>query len=565
MIKRLSSLPLQILFFVILPLLALLVLVAFGGVATHRSEMRDMIAEHNLQAVQGTAASLSLRLEQRRAVLAGLGDQAAGGWDASELLEASGWASELFDGGLALYTADGELLGASAEFPATLDMAGEGVVVLSAAGAQPARVAVVAGAGDADEPLAVGLMTFESLGIREALEGLHVSNHTVVLIASQAGELVYDSTGTLIGKDVSAELPHIRAALASGGADVVTTAEGQEVVVTSALIPAADWVLIHQEQWQAALSPLMRFSLVTPLVLIPGVLIAAGAIWFGLQQIVRPLQRLERGATSLAWGDYSSLEQPVGGIDEIQHLQDTLAHLAERIRSAQVAAHNYIGVITQAQEDERARLARELHDQTAQALVAIGHREQMLKRHLSDDPQAQALLSELREMTMQTLDDLRRIIRAMRPTYLEELGLVPALQMLVKDLGETAPHITAKFVQEGEPSRLPVENEMALYRVAQEALNNAWQHSGADRITLESRFTESGVTITVRDNGVGFEAPRRVTDLSERGHFGLMGMYERAALIGAELRIQSRAGHGTEVTVRISPVTDGKQRRARLL
>ncbi|HOA25637.1 MAG TPA: ATP-binding protein [Aggregatilineales bacterium] len=125
--------------------------------------------------------------------------------------------------------------------------------------------------------------------------------------------------------------------------------------------------------------------------------------------------------------------------------------------------------------------------------------------------------------------------------------------MLVKDFSAIAPHITVDFVQEGEPIRLPVESEMALYRVAQEALNNAWQHSDADRITLEVRFARDGVAITVRDNGVGFEAPRRVTDLSERGHFGLMGMYERAALIGAELRIQSQAGQGTQVTVRTAP------------
>jgi len=552
-IKRLSSLPLQILFFVILPLLALLVLVAFGGVAIHQSEMRDMIAERNLQVVRGTAASLSLRLEQRRAVLAVLAAEVAGGRDASEVLDASGWVGDLFDGGVALYTADGELLESTANFPAALDAPSESVAVLPASGAQPTRVAVAAEAGNGGGAVAVGIMTFESLGIREALESLHASEHTTVLIASEAGELLYNSTGNLTGEDASGELPRIGAALAGGSADVITTADGQEVVVTAAPIPAAGWVLIHQEQWQAALSPLTRFSLVAPLVLIPGLLIAAGALWFGLQQIVRPLQRLERGATSLAWGDYSSLEQPVGGIKEIQHLQATLAHLAERIRSAQVAAHNYIGVITQAQEDERARLARELHDQTAQSLVAISHREQMLKRYLSDDPQAEALLSELREMTMQAIDDLRRIIRAMRPTYLEELGLVPALQMLVKDLGATAPHITVDFVQEGEPIRLPVESEMALYRVAQEALNNAWQHSDADRITLEVRFARDGVAITVRDNGVGFEAPRRVTDLSERGHFGLMGMYERAALIGAELRIQSQAGQGTQVTVRTAP------------
>src|SRR5690606_25350792 len=140
------------------------------------------------------------------------------------------------------------------------------------------------------------------------------------------------------------------------------------------------------------LGPLMRFSLAAPLVLVPGLLIAVVAVWFGLQQVVRPLQRLERRASDLAWGDYDSLEEPVGGIDEIRHLQGTLRFLAERVQAAQAGMRNYIGAITQTQEDERARLARELHDQTAQSLVAIGHREQMLKRYLKDDPKAEKLL-----------------------------------------------------------------------------------------------------------------------------------------------------------------------------
>src|SRR5690606_4903797 len=101
----------------------------------------------------------------------------------------------------------------------------------------------------------------------------------------------------------------------------------------------------------------------------------------------------------------------------------------------------------------------------------------MLKRHLRDDPEAEKLLDELREMTTQTVDDLRRIIRAMRPIYLEELGLVPALNMLARDLDASVESLSVDFQQVGETQRLPAEHEMALYRVAQEALSNAWQHS----------------------------------------------------------------------------------------
>jgi signal transduction histidine kinase len=91
---------------------------------------------------------------------------------------------------------------------------------------------------------------------------------------------------------------------------------------------------------------------------------------------------------------------------------------------------------------------------------------------------------------------------------------------------------------------------MALYRVAQEALSNIWQHSDASLAWLSVSFSADEVVVTVRDNGQSFEAPRRVTDLSADGHFGIMGMYERAALIGAHLQIASKPDKGTTVTIR---------------
>jgi signal transduction histidine kinase len=212
--------------------------------------------------------------------------------------------------------------------------------------------------------------------------------------------------------------------------------------------------------------------------------------------------------------------------------------------------HNYIGAITSAQEDERLRLARELHDQTAQSLVALNHRMQMVAPHLKDDPEAAELISETRAMIMQTLDDLRRVVRALRPVYLEELGLVPALQMLARDL-DPDHHLSIVFEKTGSPQRLTPDNEIALYRIAQEALNNAWRHSEASHIWLTVQFEASHITMSVRDNGQGFTAPRHAIELTEggQGHFGIMGMYERASLIGAYLHIQSEPGKGTTVTI----------------
>jgi two-component system sensor histidine kinase DegS len=136
--------------------------------------------------------------------------------------------------------------------------------------------------------------------------------------------------------------------------------------------------------------------------------------------------------------------------------------------------------------------------------------------------------------------------------------LVPALEMLAHDLNLDERAISVSFEKAGEPMRLPPDHEMALYRVAQEALSNIWQHSDASQAWLSVSFGTDEVVVTVRDNGQGFEAPRRVTDLSEVGHFGIMGMYERAALIGAHLQIASKPDKGTTVTIRapVFPQTD---------
>lgn len=550
MIRRLSSLPLQILAFVILPLFALLMVVAFGGVAIHQSAMRDMVMEHNLHAVRGAAASFSARLAQQQAILTELAERLAGGAPAGDVLDGADWPAELFDGGISFYAADGELLVGSAEVPAPpLDGS---FVPVEPDGRGDVQIALVARAAGEREVTAVGLASFDALGVEALLGSLHPSASSRVAIVTPGGEVVYHSDEVEAGGELTAS-PYIAAALSGeSGADFFTPEDGPEVVASYAPIPAAGWALLQEEQWQATLGPLMRFSLAAPLVLVPGLLIAAVAVWFGLQQVVRPLQRLEDRASDLAWGDYTSVEEPVGGIEEIRQLQGTLRFLAERVQAAQAGMRNYIGAITQTQEDERARLARELHDQTAQSLVAIGHREQMLKRYLRDDPEAEKLLSELRQMTTQTVDDLRRIIRAMRPIYLEELGLVPALNMLAKDLDASVPGLTVEFEQVGETRRLPAEHEMALYRVAQEALSNAWQHSQADRVRLSIGYQAGGVELSVEDDGVGFDAPQRVTDLAEQGHYGIMGMYERAALIGAALRVRSEPGQGTAIVIRAS-------------
>jgi signal transduction histidine kinase len=524
------------------------VVVAFGGVVMHQAEMRDLLVNHNRQVVSAAADSLSDQLDQRQQVLAALANEAASRRP-QDALDSATWIPVLFDGGVAIYSADGDVLAATSSQTDWQALAEQvtrstppAVLPLVETGDNATRIVFVTAGGTVR---AAGVVSLETLTSPHELESLHKSGSVRVYLLAPDGLVLYHSDPAQVGEHVSST--PITAIEASERKDDA----GHDVIATSAPVPPAGWMLVQEERWKETLSPLMRYSQAAPLALVPGLLIAVGAVWLGIQRIVYPLRRLEAQATELAWGDFAAIDQPVGGIAEIRHLQGTLQHMTKRVQAAQANMRNYIGAITQAQEDERRRLARELHDQTSQSLVALGHREQMLKPYLKDDPAASALLAEIRAMIGETIDDLRRIVRALRPIYLEELGLAPALQMLARDLG-LDDKIAIHFEKTGTPQRLIPEHEMALYRIAQEALNNAWQHSAASQIWLTVQFEPSQVTISVRDNGQGFAAPRHATELDTSGqqHFGITGMYERAALIGAHLQVKSEPGSGTTITVK---------------
>jgi signal transduction histidine kinase len=238
----------------------------------------------------------------------------------------------------------------------------------------------------------------------------------------------------------------------------------------------------------------------------------------------------------------------------------------------------YLGAVTAAQEDERKRLARELHDETIQDLIALKQRVQMARRKAAGDPAAlDARLGELQDMLETTMGEVRRFSRALRPIYLEEAGLVAALEALARDAtqqrpavdalpqdvshaalqhevpsapGEGAPQVA--FVVQGESRRLAPEAELALYRIVQEALHNADRHAQASNVRVGVEF-DGDVTIRVQDDGIGFQVPARMSDLAMAGHYGLMGMQERAQLVGAQLVVRSQPGQGTTIEVHWRP------------
>jgi signal transduction histidine kinase len=215
------------------------------------------------------------------------------------------------------------------------------------------------------------------------------------------------------------------------------------------------------------------------------------------------------------------------------------------------SVRRYAGAVTRSQEDERRRVARELHDDTIQALIALDQQTQMAQMAVRrGSPDAAEHLTELRGLTQGLLKGVRRVIAALRPIYLEDLGLPAALQMLAQDAGSAA-GLEVEVVSSGEPRRLAPEQEIAVYRIAQEALSNVVRHAQGRSARLETTFEPNRFRLVVQDDGVGFIVPPSLADLDSALHYGLMGMQERAELVNGKLTVDSTPQGGTRVNLEI--------------
>jgi two-component system sensor histidine kinase UhpB len=236
-----------------------------------------------------------------------------------------------------------------------------------------------------------------------------------------------------------------------------------------------------EEPWESVDNPLLRQTQAAPLVLIPALLVSLLALFFAIRQVVQPLRALESKSAKVGEGDFEALETPVGGIREIKSLQRTMAQMARRLHGYRESVRRYAGAVIHSQEDERRRVARELHDDTIQALIALDQQTQMAQMAVRrGSPDAAEHLTELRGLTQGLLKGVRRVIAALRPIYLEDLGLPAALQMLAQDAGSAA-GLEVEVVSSGEPRRLAPEQEIAVYRIAQEALSNVVRHAQGGR------------------------------------------------------------------------------------
>jgi signal transduction histidine kinase len=280
-----------------------------------------------------------------------------------------------------------------------------------------------------------------------------------------------------------------------------------------------------------------------------GIVAAAGLTWL----LTRPILELASAAKAIGKGDFSRRARPWAD-DEIGELEEAFNSMTARLaRAEQVredrdrSRQQLIEKVILAQEEERKRIARELHDETSQALTSL----KVGLRTLQDqcfNSEVQQRAEELRELAATTLDSVHDLTLRLRPSILDDLGLVAALEHYVGEYRQryvTPVDFAARGLGE---DRLPGAVETALYRIVQESLTNVARYAEANSVSVMLERRDHRVHAIVEDDGCGFEPPQV---LSPSDCLGLYGMQERVALLGGTFTVESQLGSGTSIYVKI--------------
>lgn len=278
-----------------------------------------------------------------------------------------------------------------------------------------------------------------------------------------------------------------------------------------------------------------------------GLLSSVVVNFLALRAAFQPIISLERVAAAVRGGDTTARALPTTFSDpQVARLADTFNATLDELSRDREQLRFLSGQVIRAQEDERNRIARELHDDTAQILFAQLLRLTGMKA--SPHQAVRATAAELEEMTVEAIEGVRRLALELRPPSLDDLGLRDALDGLAQRFSDQL-GFAVQFSTSGDRGRLPSEIELVLYRVAQEALTNVAKHARASRASIELDKQRDTAAVVVRDDGRGFALESQAR--SDGRALGLFGMEERLALVGGTLDIDSRVPGGTRVRGRV--------------
>ncbi len=385
-------------------------------------------------------------------------------------------------------------------------------------------------------------LNFQRLG--QEIQKQKVGEEGIAYLIDRNGRIIYHPISKLIGTDFS-HREAVEQLQQGDQAGAVTTREHPRTVEGYAVVEVTGWGLVIVEPWTQAVEPTQEALRPVVIVLIIGLIIVAIFVSLGVQRVTDPIQNLVTQTRQVTAGDYDA-QVNLSQIREIKELGMAFNEMVDQIRRYRAGVRQYVADITRTEEEERKRIARELHDDTVQSLIAIGQRIELVKGTLDDPAEAKTRLSELRTMVTGTIASVRQFSRDLRPLTLEDLGLRAAIQYLVNQLAQ-GEKIEVDLKVEGEVEGVSIDMEVAIYRILQEALNNVKKHARATKVKVWAKFTEEEITLIVEDNGRGFEVPEAMTDFASSGSFGMMGLQERAQLFGGDVIIESQPGVGTTV------------------
>jgi two-component system sensor histidine kinase UhpB len=320
--------------------------------------------------------------------------------------------------------------------------------------------------------------------------------------------------------------------------------------VSYAPIPGTSWGVILEEARSVLLGPTYSFLIAISALMIVGLFISFWLLWVGFHRISWPLVAVTEQARRVAAGE--GFDPPdVDGPAEVEALVAAFNRMVTELRQQRDTLHEYAARMLHSQEQERMRISRDLHDETAQELVGLMQRIDLCRLTAEEYPPILDALDELAELTQRTLAGVRRTSQALRPLILEDLGLVAALQAIGEDLEQQLVDGQVFCEVIGEEQRLSPEVELTAFRIVQEALTNVRKHAPeATRVYVTVQFRPDELHISVEDDGRGFRPSVRGGGLDDE-HLGLMGMRERAELLNGEWSVESNQGEGTHVTLRL--------------
>ena len=288
-----------------------------------------------------------------------------------------------------------------------------------------------------------------------------------------------------------------------------------------------------------------------------GVLAAATVGAAMAWSVIAPVQVMRRGMQRMASGDFSESVN-IENEDDEEELADSINETAgdlSKLQGAILAEERARGIqerfihVTLAQEDERRRISRELHDGLGPSLASIGNNIRACQYLIRTDPErCEAQLEEIAQGLKGHIQDIRELIYDLRPLALDQLGLTGAVKQQVERFGQQA-SIEATFESPQDLALDPV-TEVTVFRVVQECLNNIQKHAKASQVGVSLQVMDSGMELTIKDDGRGFDRRKVVAGTVESGH-GLLNMQERAELLGGSFSVRTSPGNGCQVTMYI--------------